>query len=365
MEDKLNEAITLIAKTVDGIDLTAEESEKVFTDVALYDTEGYHYLAFCAALHAKGETSDELLGLCQSTEKLSVKLTPNIPTGKTIDLSGTGGGKIKTINVSTLASFVVSAAGYTVAKQAMFGITSPTGSADIFDAFGINIFVLQPSKVSKVLENVGICPLFTPAMSPKLANRSNLAKKVFDEKKIRIRSPFSLASFIYSPVPLKRRVYGCYSEKNLEMLAELFSKLGYQKSLVVHGVGGLPEVSNFGETIIAEQIGKKIKLKHLTPADFGLKKAKVEEITSGGKEQNIIDFLRILYSKEKGPKKDLVLANSSVALFVLGEVKDFPKGVDLGNRIIEEGLAFKKLEQLVKTIGNQEKLKVWKNKARI
>lgn len=363
MNEKLKEATSLIARVVDGNNLTAKEAETVFTDIFLHDKNGYHYLALCASLHAKGETSDELLGLCRSTAKLGERLTPKVPSRKITDLAGTGGGKIKTVNVSTAASFVVASFGYTVAKQAMFGITSPTGSADIFLAFGVDTYGLRLNQVNQALEKIGICPFYIAPMSPKLKNRSMLAKKVFAEKGLAIKTAFHIAAFAYSPTQLKRRIYGCYSEKYLDVLGELFSKLGNERTLVLYGVDGLPEASNVGKTIVVDQKGKNIRRYILTPKDFGLKKAKVDDIRTGGRERNIIDFLRILYGKEKEAKRDIVLANAASSLYAMGQAKDFTAGARLASQIIDEGLAFKKLEQLVKMLGSKEKLEVWKKKA--
>lgn len=362
---KLKKATSLIAKVVDGNNLSAKEAEKVFTDIYLYDKEGYHFLAICAALHTKGETPDELLGFSRTTAKLAKGLTPKVPANKITDLSGTGGGKIKTINVSTAASFIVAGAGYVVAKQAAFGVTSPTGSADVFMAFGIDTFGLKLNQVNKTLEKVGICPLYIAAMSPRLKNRAIAAKKVFVEKGVAIRTPLHIASFAYSPTQLKRRIYGCYTEKYLDVLGELFFKLGNERTLVLHGVNGLPEASNVGKTIVVDQKGKRIKQYTLAPKDFGLRKAKIDEIRTGGREKNIIDFLRVLYGKEKGAKRDIVLANASAALYALGEVKNFIEGTKLAGKIVDGGLAFKKLENLVGVLGNEDLLKDWKKKAGI
>lgn len=352
-----------LRKAVAGRNLTAQETEKVLTNISLNDKDGYHYLAFCVALHTKGETSEELLGICQTTAKLGKKLPLNVSASRITDLAGTGGGRIKTINVSTTASFIVSGANYIVAKQAFPGITSPTGSADVFKMIGINVFNLTINQISKTLEKVGICPIFVPAMSPRFKNRSLISHKVLIEKGVQITTPFHLVSSASSPVPLKRRIYGCYSEKYLEVLGELFAKLGNERTLVLHGVDGLAEASNVGKTVVVDQIGEKIKRYTLTPQDFGLRRAKIDEIKTGGRKRNIIDFLRILYGKEKWAKRDIVLANAAASLYVMGKVKSFPDGTKLAGQIIDEGLAFKKLEELVKALGDERKLDNWKKQA--
>ncbi len=363
MNNKLHDATLLINKVVQGHDLTFEEAHKAFLDIFTYDTEGYHLIAFIAAIHTKGETADELLGLITSTKDLGIKIRPNVPSDQITDLSGTGGSKIKTINVSTAASFIVAAAGYIVAKQAGFAQTSPTGSGDIFFLLGIDTFSLSKRQVETTLEKIGICPLFISAMSPKLKNRSVVARKVFSEKGVGIDSSFHVATFAYSPTLLNKRIYGCFDEKYLDILSHLFTKLGNERTLILHGVGGIPEASVVGKTIVVEQIGSASKRYELTPNDFGLKTYDVDDIRTGGKDQNMIDFFRILYGKETGAKRDMVLANASAALYVMGKVKDFSEGTSLARQILDNGAAYEKIKELVSRIGDTTTFEKWKKKA--
>lgn len=353
----------LLAKVVDGNDLSAKEAEEVFTNIFLYDSEGLYFTAIMAAIHTKGEAPDELLGLCRVYKKLGSELRPNIPAKKITDLSGTGGGSLKTFNISTTASFIVAAVGYTVAKEAFYGVTSPTGSADVFAALGINISKLSVKKIEKTLETVGICPRHIPSISPKFKNFRKINLKFFVEERVRIRTPLHLVANVSPSIPMKYRIYGCYSEKYLEILGELFFKLGNERTLILYGADGFPEASNVGKTIVVDQQGKRIKRYTLTPRDFGLRRAKIDEIKTGGRERNIIDFLRVLYGRERGPKRDIVLANASAALYALGKVKNFEEGTQLARRIVNKGLAFKKLESLVKALGDKQQVEDWKKKA--
>ncbi len=360
--EKLNEVMPLIAKVVDGESLTAKESENVFTNIFLHDSEGYHFSTFISALHAKGETPDELLGLCMTHKNMGLTLKPKVSDSRLTDLSGSGGGVIKTFNVSTTASFIVSAVGYVVAKQAFWGVTSPTGSADVFAAMGINISELKGEQIERALERVRLCPFYLPAISPKLKNRGKVSKSVYIDKGIKIKTPFHLVSNAYSAIPMKRRIYGIYSERYLEVLAKLFFKLGYQRTLTIYGEGGLPEMSNVGKTTIVEQNGSKIKRHIIKPKDLGVKRVEQKKIMTGGKEQNIVDFLRILLGKQKGPKRDLALINAAASLYVLGETNTIIDAVPLARYALESGEAFRVLERLVAEVGDLKRLKGWMKK---
>jgi len=359
---KLDQIMPLIAKVVDGENLSAKESEEVFTNIFLYDREGYHFATFYSAIHAKGETADELLGFVNTHLKLGTKLKPGVPTDKITDLSGSGGGSLKTFNVSTTASFIVAAAGYKVCKKAFYSATSPTGSADVFATFGVDIAKLTVKKIESTLEKVGICPIFHPFISPGLKYRGMLTKKFFVEKRIRVRSPSHVASNTYAPMPMKYRIYGIYSEKYLEVLGTLFAKLRFKKTLTFYGVAGLPEISNVGKTIIVEQIDRKFKKYSIKPSDLGIKKATIDQIKTGGREQNIIDFLRILLGKEKGAKADLAAINAASSLYVMGETKSIAESVPKAQEIIKSGEGFKVLEKLVNFQGNPKLLNNWLDK---
>lgn len=351
--DKLHKIDSLLAKLVDGNDLTTKETEDLTYHIFSYDTEGMHYATLIGAIHAKGETPDELAGFLNTTRKLAVRLNPrNFDIHKTIDLSGTGGGRFKSINVSTTASFIVAAAGYTVIKEAYFAVTGPTGSADMFTMFGFDFLKITKNQIERTLKKVGICPIIAPFISPKLANSSKLSRKFFVERQVRIRTPFHLASNVYSPLPMKHRIYGCYSEKYLDVLANLFRKLGFKKTLTFYADIGLPEISNVGKTTVVEQNGNTIKRYVIHPSDLGVNEATEEDIKSEGREQNIIDFINILKGKEKGAKADLVAINAGAALYALEDVKSIKAGVVKAKKLLNEGKGFVVLEKLAKETGD-------------
>lgn len=354
----LNYISPLIRKIVDGKNLTAQESEEAFKKVFEEDQEGFYWTALTSALHTKGETSDELLGLVKNFDKFSIKLSPKINIDNITDVSGTGGDRLKTINVGTISSFVIAAGGITVAKQSTKAWTGVSGSLDIFEALGINFQSLTKEKIEKTLETVGICPYYRVYISPKMKYMLNWFKKIRSIGLL-YKTPLHLVSWVYSPVPMRRRVYGCYSEKYLPVLAQLFQKLGYVKGLVVYGVDGIDEISTIGKTKIFEFTQSSIKDYEIEPKDLGLKRSSFKDIKSISKEQNIVDFLRILKGLEKGPKLDLILANSAASFYVMDKVKTLPEGIELASSIIKKGLAWHKLNLLIDAIGDRKTFGNW------
>lgn len=361
----LSDATPLIRKVSEGQDLTTAETERALDIVVKEDTEGWFVWSLLLALHTKGETGDELLGFCRNYTKRLPKLNPKVDVNNITDTSGTGGDKLKTFNVSTTTSVVLAGAGVTVAKQAFFAVTGLSGSAEIFGAFGIDIMKIRANQVEKALETIGICPYLKEVIGKTAGLENLMVTQRVSNKGLKLVSPLHLVANIATTVKIKRRVYGCTWEKYLPILAELLQKLGYTKGMVVYGLDGIDEVSNIGKTKIVEFTTKQTKTFIIDPSDLGIKKAKFEDIKAISKERNIIDFLRVLYGKERGPRRDIVLANTAASLYVMDRVKDLAEGVKLAGKIIDEGLAFKKLEALVDFFGDKNLLNQWKKKAGI
>ncbi len=357
----ITSATPIIRKLIDRIGLTEKESESLFNTLNSEDTEGYYWVAATIALHTKGETVDELLGFVKSLGNFAEKLEPHIDEDSIIDISGTGGDRLKTFNVSTTASLVVAGGGVIVAKQSSPGFTGVTGSKDIFEEIGLPLSTLTKNQIENALEKVGFCPFHRTYFSPRLKNQLHFFMKI-REIGLTYKMPFHIAALVFSPLKMYYRVYGCFEEKWMMILTQLFQKLGYKRGLIVFGDGGLDEISTIGATKVVEFTDKETKKYDLLPKDLGLRQARYQDIEVGSKTQNIIDFLSILKGKEKGAKRDLVLANSGAAFYVLGKTKSIKEGVELSKKIIDAGLAWEKLIKLAELVGDSKKLKDWENR---
>lgn len=360
------ELIPLIQKITERQNLTVAEAEKAFTILAKEDLESYFFFTFTAALHTKGETSDELLGFIKSIERAIPKVKPNINTERMIDVSGTGGDTIKTLNVGTVAAFILAAHGIPVAKQSFFAVTGITGSADLLQTFGVDplkISIAGPENVKHIFEKTGLVTYAVHFLA-KPEDQVGGTKFVNKRREIGLNfiTPFHLASNVYSPFPMKYRVYGMFNDKYLRVIAMLFQKLGYIRGIVCYGVDGLDEISNIGPTKIVEFLHSELKEYTITPDKLGVKKVKPNEIKAVDREGNINDFLRVIYGKEKGPKRDLVAINAGAAFFILNEVKSFKEGTGLAIELLNNGQTADKFEDYVKTVGDIKKLKSSKEK---
>lgn len=361
----LRDVAPIIRKITKNKDLTVAEAEEAFDALMQEDEESYYFFALTAALHTKGETTEELYGFCKSVQKITPSVeVGNIDSTNTIDVSGTGGDPIKTFNVSTTATFAVAAGGVAVPKQAFFAVTGYSGSADLLGSFGINVPEIsgEPTRASELLEKTNISTyhfLLDPEGGKGMVNWVEKRKEIG----LNFVTPLHFVAFAYSPFPMESRIYGVSDEKYLRPLAELFQKLGYKKGLVFYGVDGIDEISNIGPTKVCEFHGNNIEERTLTPEnDLGIEKANPEDIQATSEKGNIRDFLKILYGEEKGPKRDLVLANSSAAFYAVDKVDDLKEGVELAASIIDEGKASNKLEEYVRECGDYNKLKQLKSK---
>ncbi len=364
---ELKETSKVIRRVIGGENLDAEEAKEAFLTIMREDREGYFYLAFLVALATKGETADELFGLYQATAELCPRIESGLPSDKLIDVSGTGGSRLKTINVSTASAFIGAAGGLYVAKQAARKITSPTGSADLFEAFGINVYELKPEQIVGALREVGIAPLYYPAFAPELRQaRIGLSGRIFREAGLAVRTPIHLFAFAFHPVvEVRRRVYGVMDFEYAEKIVGLFEKAGYVRGMIVHGSGGLAEVSTIGETQSIEFCAGGVVRRAISPEEIGVKIAESREIATVDAEGNIKDFLRVIYGAENGAKSEIVFANAGVMFYVMRMTRDIASGVRMARDIVNAGGAREKLEALVGALGDNNRLNYWKRQAEV
>lgn len=362
----LTNIIPILQKVTEGQNLTVAEAEQAFTILMEEDIESYFFFAFLAALHAKGEIPDELLGFCRANEKNIPKVKLDIDYRNVIDNSGTGGDAIKTFNVSTAAAFVLASANIYVAKQAFYAVTGFTGSGDLMASLGVDVMSISKKgtqNVVDILKKIGIVTyvaqfLGNPDKTKGIFHWANKRKEIG----LNFVTAFHLAANAYTPIPMERRVYGMFDKKYLPVVTELFQKMGYKKVIVFHGDDGIDEISNIGTTSICELSSGAIKEYSITPEELGVKKAKIDDIRATSRDGNITDFLRIIYDKERGHKADLMYINAAASLYIMDKVSTFSEGVHLARSLTREGKAAQKLEQYVGAYGDIDRLEALKKR---
>jgi len=234
---------------------------------------------------------------------------------------------------------VVAGAGVRVAKHGNRSVTSKCGSADVMEALGVNID-LAPARLANCLEEVGMSFLYAPAM------HSAMKYVQPARRELRLRTVFNLLGPLTNPARASAQVVGVYSPELVEKLAEALSMLGLHRALVVHGLDGLDEITITGATRIAEVREGNVHTYEVTPEEFGMKRAGIEDI-SGGDAATNATIIREILSGTKSARRDVVLLNGAAALVAAGRVDHLANALPLAEKSIDSGAATQKLEALV------------------
>ncbi len=329
---------TFIQKLVDRQDLTVEEAGEAMGFIMSGRATQSQIGGFLTAMRMKGVSVPEITAFARAMRDFAARIEPRVG-GTLVDMCGTGGDSIKTFNISTAASFVVAAAGIPVAKHGGRSVTSKSGSADVLEALGAKID-LKPPRVQKMIEDIGFgfmyAPVFHGAMKYALAPR----------KEIGIRTVFNLLGPLTNPASAGAQVMGVYDEALVRPIASVLKNLGVERALVVHGDGGLDEVSIFGPTYVSEVRGGRTSAYMLTPEAVGLKKASIADLRGGDAKVNAEMIIDILKGAE-GPKRDVVLLNAACGIYVGGGAPSLRDALTAAAKAVDSGAALEKLAEYV------------------
>jgi anthranilate phosphoribosyltransferase len=329
--------------------LSREEAHAVMTEVLTGQCSDAQIAALLVALHMKGETVEEIVGFAEAIRAAAVPLELSSDsvldasgTGRDalVDTCGTGGDTSGTFNISTATAFVVAGAGVRVAKHGNRSVTSKCGSADVMEALGVNI-QLPVARLAACLEQVGIAFLFAPAMHSAMKHVQTARRE------LHLRTVFNLLGPLTNPARATCQVVGVYSADLVEKLAEALSMLGLRRALVVHGSDGLDEITITGSTRIAEARDGQVRSYEVTPEEFGLQRASLDEISGGDAALNAT-LIREILSGKKSARRDVVLLNAAAALVAAGRADHLHDAVPLAAKAIDSGAAEKKLAALAK-----------------
>jgi anthranilate phosphoribosyltransferase len=329
--------------------LTREEARAVMSEVLSGKCTDAQIAALLVALHMKGETVEEIVGFAEAIRTAAVTLklhedsvvdVSDTERDALVDTCGTGGDTSGTFNISTATAFVVAGAGVRVAKHGNRSISSKCGSADVMEALGVNIGI-APERIAACLEKIGIAFLFAPAMHGATKHVQTARRE------LKLRTVFNLLGPLTNPAGASAQVVGVYSLELVETVAEALSMLGLRRAMVVHGLDGLDEITISGPTRIAELRSSEVHSFEVTPEEFGLKRASLEEIAGGDAVVNA-GLIREVLEGRKSARRDVVLLNAAAALVVAEKADNLKNAMALAASSIDSGAAAKKLEALVR-----------------
>lgn len=324
-----------------GHHLTRDETAACVDALLREDASPALAAAWLVALRMKGETADEIAGVASALRARAERI--GLTDADAVDTCGTGGDGASTFNISTIAAFVAAGAGATVAKHGNRAVSSRSGSADVLAALGVPLDApLEAVRAAIEHERIGF--LFAPRHHPAMRFVAPVRKE------LGLRTIFNLAGPLSNPAGVRRQLVGVYSGGLLPVMAGALRDLGAIRAWVVHGAGGLDELSLEGPTEVAElREDGSLRTFVVTPADAGLPSSPLASLAGGDAADNAV-IAREILGGEHGPRRDAVLLNAAAALVVAGRAEDLREGAALAARSIDSGAARNRLESLVNSL---------------
>ena len=332
------EMVGVLEAVINHEDLTASTAELVMDEIMSGRANAAHVAGLLTSLATKGETHNEIVGFARAMRSHMQQLPNGV--SDCFDTCGTGGDGSGTFNVSSVSAIVLAACGVAVAKHGNRSVSSKCGSADLFEAFGVNIEG-GPSTVERCLQETGIAFFFAPMFHPSMRHAGLIRRD------LGIRTAFNLLGPLTNPAGAKRQLIGVPEASLTDLLAKALMDLGTERAWVVHGAGGLDEVSITGETVVSEVRSGDVSSFVLRPHDFGFNSIGVEELQVDGIDTSVDVARKILEGKE-GAAQNFVLANSAAGLVVSEHTDSLIDGVALARNAIVSGRAARTLQEMVR-----------------
>ena len=327
-----------VYQLINGNDLTYEQAREVMEEMMTGTATQAQMGGFLTALRMQGETIDEITAFATVMREKGIKIEPE---REVIDIVGTGGDEVGTFNISTTSAFVVAAGGVPVAKHGNRSVSSKSGAADVLERLGANLD-LTPEQNEKVLNACDVCFLF----AQKYHSSMKYAAPV--RKELGVRTVFNILGPLSNPAAATMQLLGVYDKKLAKPLAQVLSNLGVTRGVAVCGEDGLDEITLTGETDVHEIRLGEITSYNITPEQFGLRRCALQELIGGTPEENAQIARDILTGKEKGPKRDIVVMNAGMSLYLGKDGISLEEGIQMAQEILDSGKAYEKLQEFVK-----------------
>jgi len=324
-----------IKEVLSGNDLDIETTKAVMRQMMDGTATPAQMGALLAGLRMKGESVAEITACAEVMREKGLKINP---VRKVIDIVGTGGDGTNTFNISTTSAFVVAAGRVPVAKHGNRGVSSKSGAADVLEHLGVNLN-LTPDQSEKILEQSNICFMFAQVYHSSMKHAAPVRRDMG------VRTIFNVLGPLANPAGATMQLMGVYDRKLVEPLAQVLSNLGVVRGVAVSGSDGMDEVTLTGPTHVCEIRDGELSSYDITPEQFGFQRCKLEDLTGGTPAENAQITLEILNGRERGPKRDVVVLNAAMALY-LG-IDDCPVTdcIKMAQDLIDSGKAAAKLDE--------------------
>jgi len=327
----------MISKVVKGEDLTCDEARAVMNEIMSGEATPAQVASYLTALSIKGATVDEVTGSAIVMREKATHIDPG--EGTVIDTCGTGGDHFGTFNISTAVAFVLAGSGVKVAKHGNRAASSQSGSADVLKELGVNVDADFPT-VERCIREANIGFMYA------VRHHSSMKHAIGPRREIGIRTIFNIIGPLTNPAGAPRQLLGVFAPHLTDLVASVLKNLGSVHACVVHGRDGMDEVTTCDETTVAELADGKIRTYTVKPEDFGLRRAKLEELVVADPPESA-RVIQDVFAAREGAPLDIVLLNSAFALPAADDVKTPVKGLERAREVINHGKATEALDRLI------------------
>jgi anthranilate phosphoribosyltransferase len=326
-----------LARILDGHDLGRDEARSVMDEIMRGEATPAQIGGFLVALRLKGETADEITGCAEAMRSHVLAVRPE--RDDLVDTAGTGGDKSGTFNISTAAALVAAAAGAGVAKHGNRAVSSSSGSADVLESLGFDL-ELPPERISRSIDELGFGFLFAPTHHPAMRHAAPVRRE------LAARTVFNVLGPLTNPAGARAQVVGVYAPELVPTIARVLAHLGARRAFVVHGAGGIDELSPTGPNLVCEVVGGRVRKREIDPLELGVPRCDPAELRGGSPDENAAR-IRTIFAGGNGGARDAVLLNAAGAIAAAGHAKDLRVGLGHAREAVDSGTAAQRLEELV------------------
>jgi anthranilate phosphoribosyltransferase len=327
-----------IARLLDGHDLTRDEACETMRTIMRGDATPAQIAGFLVALRAKGETADEIAGCAEAMREHVLRVNPQ--RDDLVDIVGTGGDGANTYNISTAAALVAAGAGAAIAKHGNRAASSASGAADVLEALGFRL-ELPPERIERSIDELGFGFLFAQAHHPAMKHAAPVRRE------LATRTVFNVLGPLTNPAGARALMLGVYSPELTRTLADALVQLGAERAYVVHGAGGIDELSPCGPNLVCEVANGVVREYELDPLDLGVERCDPAELRGGDPASNAAALRAVLSGEDRGGHRSAVILNAAGGIAAAGHGENLKEGIVRAREAIDSGAAVARLDELV------------------
>jgi anthranilate phosphoribosyltransferase len=327
-----------LGRLLDGHDLSRGEARSVMNEIMGGEATPAQIGGFLVALRLKGESVDEIAGCAEAMREHVLAVRP--AREDLVDTAGTGGDRASTINISTAAALVAAAAGAGVAKHGNRAVSSASGSADVLEALGFRL-ELPPARIERSIDELGFGFLFAPTHHPAMRHAAPVRRE------LAARTVFNVLGPLTNPAGARSQVVGVYAPALVRTVAEVLAQLGAARAFVVHGAGGIDELSPAGPNLVCEVVDGDVREREIDPLELGVPRCDPDDLRGGSPDENAA-AIRAVFEGETGGRRSAVLLNAAGAIAASGHAHDLQDGLGLAKDAVDSGAAAARLEELIR-----------------